>query len=86
MGELGEGEVNVLRTEISNVVKQLEKIETTLTRQREETREDIKRIHERLDAQRDTVTRKECEEYREKCCARQESKTRNRTTRLLAHF
>lgn len=54
--------------EISVIVKWLERIEQALNKQREETREDINRIHERLDIQRDAVTRPECEKYRGKCC------------------
>ena len=65
-------DINVLKNELSNVVKWLEKIEVALTKQREETREEIKQIYERLDHQRDAVNRQECERYREKCCSRQE--------------
>ena len=81
---LGEAEVSVLRAEISNISRQLEKIEAALTKQREETREDINRIHERLDAQRDAVARKECEGYREKCGSRQESRNAKQDDKITS--
>ena len=80
---MGESDVFVLRAEIANVMKQLEKIDAGLDRQREETREDIKRIHERLDALRDAVPLKKCEEYREKCLARQETKNEKQDDKII---
>lgn len=74
--------MSVLKNELSNVVKWLEKIELALTKQREETREEIKQIYERLDNQKNAVTRQECERYREKCCAKQESKNEKQDDKI----
>ncbi|MDO7787109.1 hypothetical protein [Desulforamulus aquiferis] len=54
--------------EVGVIVQWLKRIEDVMNKQREENREDIKRIHERLDLQRNAVTHQECEKYRGKCC------------------
>lgn len=75
-------DVGVLKNELSNVVKWLERIELALTKQQEETRAEIKQIYERLDNQRDAVNRQECERYREKCCIKQDFRNREQDDKI----
>ena len=76
-------DVNVLKNELSNVLKWLERIELALTKQREETREEIKQSYERLDNQRDAVNRQECERYRERCCSKQDFRNEQQDDKIM---
>lgn len=67
-------EVKALEVGLQNVSEGLRRLEKLIEKNREETRQDINRIHERLDEQKAAIAREDCERYRRECAAAQEKK------------
>jgi len=64
---VGETEVKALEVGLQGVNDGLQRLEKVIERNREETRQDILRIHERLDEQKQFVSLCQCEGYRKNC-------------------
>lgn len=71
---MSENEVKAFEVGLQNVNEGLRRLEKLIEKNREETRQDINRIHERLDDQKAVIARDDCERYRKECTAAQDKK------------